>query len=193
MMAMPGEAPHYFSAPNYANSPLRLSEALVALTGGGGTGADNCLGCRRPVTGAHHGDHGRHAVAVATPSAPTVVITTAVVTPSHSPARPRPSTPLAVHKRYRRGRRGRLRRCPASASSSTRSPGLTAGGEQPRPVHPGAPPADHHLSRLRLLRDRSSCSTRSRCTPTCRRPRCAATCSSRPASCLAPAIALTLS
>ena len=38
MMAMPGEAPHYFSVGNYANSPLRMASAFVELTGTG-TGA----------------------------------------------------------------------------------------------------------------------------------------------------------
>jgi len=37
-MAAAGEAPHYFSNPNYANSPLRLPDALVEFVGDG-TGA----------------------------------------------------------------------------------------------------------------------------------------------------------
>jgi len=37
-MAMPGTAPHYFSVPNYANSPLRMSAATVEFVGTG-TGA----------------------------------------------------------------------------------------------------------------------------------------------------------
>ncbi len=30
----PGEAPHYFSVPNYANSPLRIADAMVEFMGG---------------------------------------------------------------------------------------------------------------------------------------------------------------
>ncbi|HSV85822.1 MAG TPA: fibronectin type III domain-containing protein [Levilinea sp.] len=38
-MMMPGEAPHYFSVANYANSPLRVPAVMVMFEGGGGAGA----------------------------------------------------------------------------------------------------------------------------------------------------------
>ena len=62
-------------------------------------------------------------------------------------------------------------------------PGLGAGErEQPRPVHPRRGPRHGVVSGLGLLRDRGRSSTPSRCTRTCRRPRCGATCSSRRAA-----------
>ncbi|MEW6441688.1 MAG: multicopper oxidase domain-containing protein [bacterium] len=80
MMAMPGEAPHYFSVPNYANSPLRLPDALVELVGGGGTGA-TASATVDALTGTIT------AIDIINPgsgytSAPTVVITTAVAIPT---------------------------------------------------------------------------------------------------------------
>jgi len=35
----PGDPPRYFTMPNYANSPQRVSNAVINFTGGGGTGA----------------------------------------------------------------------------------------------------------------------------------------------------------
>jgi FtsP/CotA-like multicopper oxidase with cupredoxin domain len=45
------ETPHYFSVPNYANSPQRLVDALITFEGGGGTGAA-AQASADPVTGA---------------------------------------------------------------------------------------------------------------------------------------------
>jgi FtsP/CotA-like multicopper oxidase with cupredoxin domain len=78
-MPMPGAAPHYFSHPNYANSPLRMPDALITLVGNG-TGA-TAAATVDPTTGAIT------AITVVTPgsgytTAPNVVISTAVVTPS---------------------------------------------------------------------------------------------------------------
>ncbi|MDD5723899.1 MAG: multicopper oxidase domain-containing protein [Syntrophales bacterium] len=77
-MAPMGSAPHYFSHPNYANSPLRMPDALVVLDGNG-TGATAAAEVD-PITGAIT------AITVTNPGsgytfAPTVVIATAVVTP----------------------------------------------------------------------------------------------------------------
>ena len=55
--------------------------------------------------------------------------------------------------------------------------------EQPRPVHPGRRPRYHHLSRLRLLRNRGGPVPHEVPLQTCRPPCCAATSSSRPALC----------
>jgi hypothetical protein len=76
------EAPHYFSMPNYANSPLRLPDAIVTLTGGGGTGAE-ATATVDPASGAIT------EIKVTNPgmgytSRPTVNITAAVVTPSQA-------------------------------------------------------------------------------------------------------------
>ncbi len=83
MMAMPGTAPRYFSHPNYANSPLRLPDALIELVGGDGTGA-TATATVDPATGAITAIHVTNGGNGYT-TAPEVVISTAVVTPS-SPA-----------------------------------------------------------------------------------------------------------
>ncbi|HSQ38446.1 MAG TPA: hypothetical protein VLS92_11200, partial [Acidimicrobiia bacterium] len=81
MMGMPGEAPHYFSVPNYANSPLpNVPDALVSFEGGGGTGAmaaatvDLVTGA---ITAIEVIDGGSGYAA-----APTVSITTEIAAPS---------------------------------------------------------------------------------------------------------------
>lgn len=81
-MAM-GEAPHYFSHPNYANSPLRLPDAMVEIMGGGGMGA-TAAATVDVATGSIV------SIEVLTPgegytSPPMVMISSAMVTPS-SPA-----------------------------------------------------------------------------------------------------------
>ncbi len=78
--AGPYPAPHYFSSPNYANSPWRLPDVLVSLTGGGGTGAtadavvDVATGTITSITVTNPGS--------GYTTEPTVDITTAVVTPT---------------------------------------------------------------------------------------------------------------
>ncbi|MCJ7617571.1 MAG: hypothetical protein MUO43_13650, partial [Desulfobacterales bacterium] len=84
MMAVPGDAPHYFSHPNYANSPLRMADAIINLvnapsdtTGFGATAAATI----DPTTGAIT------AITVTNPGSgytvePDVFISTAVVTPT---------------------------------------------------------------------------------------------------------------
>ena len=84
------KVPHYFGPyPNWANSPQVLADAVVAITGGGGTGAE-ATATVDPKTG------GIAAVTVTVPgtgytSAPVVDITAAGVTPTALAARPRPS------------------------------------------------------------------------------------------------------
>jgi FtsP/CotA-like multicopper oxidase with cupredoxin domain len=85
MAAMPmppgAEVPHYFGPyANYANSPLRLADAIVELTGGAGNGA-MATATVDPSTGAVT------AIDVVDPgagytSAPAVTITSATVTPA---------------------------------------------------------------------------------------------------------------
>jgi FtsP/CotA-like multicopper oxidase with cupredoxin domain len=81
-MAMPGDAPHYFSHPNYANSPLPgVPDALIAFTGGGGGTGAAATATVDPLTGAIT------AITVTNSGsgytvAPNVVISTALATPS---------------------------------------------------------------------------------------------------------------
>jgi FtsP/CotA-like multicopper oxidase with cupredoxin domain len=75
-MAMPDTAPHYFSVPNYANSPLRLPDALVSFQGDGAGAAASAI--VDPATGAITAitlDNGGSGYSVE----PTVVISSAVV------------------------------------------------------------------------------------------------------------------
>lgn len=76
-MPAAGEVPHYFSSPNYANSPLRLPDAIVEIAGDG-TGA-LASAVVDPATGAITGltlDSG----GIGYTTAPTIVISSAVVT-----------------------------------------------------------------------------------------------------------------
>ncbi|MEW5956968.1 MAG: multicopper oxidase domain-containing protein [Chloroflexota bacterium] len=76
-MAVPGAAPRYFSHPNYANSPLRLPDALVELVGDGTGAAASAI--VDPLTGAITSitlDAGGSGYTVA----PTVVFSSTVVT-----------------------------------------------------------------------------------------------------------------
>jgi len=79
--AVSSDAPHYFSAPNYANSPQRMADAVITFTGDGiGAVARATVDSNGTITAIEVVNGGSGYT-----TAPTVTITAAMVTPT-SPA-----------------------------------------------------------------------------------------------------------